>query len=123
MDKYYLDILEEINKTRLKYNQYYRNLGLTPNNAKLMIQELCQKLGNRIPEYELISKSESDHDLRFTVKLIANLSDGSLLETIVLEDRDEWFGTGKNKERAELKAAENLCDDILMDYIPSDKDW
>ncbi|WP_457557958.1 ribonuclease III family protein [Candidatus Harpocratesius sp.] len=91
---------------------FYKSLGLTPKNAKSMLQELCQKQSLEIPKYTLIEQSGPEHNPLFRVKVSAILFAGP----------PQWvrmaIGEGSNKKTAEINAAERLCDQIFLEYIP-----
>jgi ribonuclease-3 len=93
---------------------YYKEIGLTPKNAKSMIQELCQKQNLDLPTYEQIERTGPDHDPVFKVKIT-----GILFNTIPKWTRTA-IGVGKSKKIAEIKAAEELCKQIYLDFITSD---
>jgi ribonuclease III len=101
---------EKLNQSTMK--EFYLRLGLTPKNAKSSLQELCQKQNLPIPEYVLIEQTGPDHDPLFRVKVSA-----------VVQSVPQWtksaIGEGKSKKIAEVKAAEALCEEIFLDYIPS----
>ncbi|MCF2141343.1 MAG: hypothetical protein K9W44_14890 [Candidatus Lokiarchaeota archaeon] len=103
---------DEQNKEELK--QFYRSIGLTPKNAKSMLQELNQKQGLDLPNYELIEHFGPDHNPTFRVKVSG----------IFFTGPPKWtrsaIGEGKSKKIAEIRAAEKLCDQIYLDYIPFD---
>jgi ribonuclease-3 len=96
--------------------EFYNKLGLTQNqkNAKSMLQELCQKQGLELMEYTLIKRSGPDHNPMFEV----------LISGVVFNQVPRWkhkaIGKGNTKKNAEIKAAEALCDEIFLGYIPSD---
>jgi len=61
---------------------------------KTVLQELLQKNGNVLIEYEIIKESGPDHDKMFTAEVKCN---GKILAT----------GIGKSKKLAEMEAAKN----------------
>jgi ribonuclease-3 len=93
---------------------FYMDLGLEPKNAKSMLQELCQKQNLPIPLFEVIEKSGPDHDPLFKVQVTGILFQNSPDKSYTA------IGWGKTKKNAEFKAAEALCDQIYLTYIPSD---
>jgi ribonuclease-3 len=93
---------------------YYKELGLTPKNAKSMLQELCQKQNLDLPTYEQVERSGPDHDPVFRVKISAKLFNRPPSWTY------SAIGAGKSKKIAEIKAAEELCKQIFLDYISSE---
>ncbi len=96
--------------------EFYNKLGLTQfqKNAKSMLQELCQKQGLDLLDYVLIEKSGPDHNPIFKVQVSG----------VVINHVPRWkhsaIGEGQTKKQAEIKAAEALCDEIFLEYIPSD---
>ena len=72
------------------------------------------KQGLDIPKYELIERTGSDHEPLFKVKVTG----------ILFNSPPYWVHTeiasGKSKKIAEIKAAEQLCRKIGLDYIPSE---
>ncbi|MHA1730840.1 MAG: ribonuclease III family protein [Promethearchaeota archaeon] len=96
-----------------EYEAFYRVLGLVPKNAKSSLQELCQKQGLPLPEYELVSREGPDHDPTFTVKVTARLFDSAPPLTFTA------LGEGSTKKLAEIRAAEALCDQVFLPYTPS----
>ena len=103
-------------ENRNSYREFYKKLELTQNkkNAKSMLQELCQKQGLDLMEYTLIEKSGPDHNPIFKVQVSG----------VVINHVPRWkhsaIGEGQTKKHAEIKAAETLCDEIFLEYIPSD---
>ena len=93
---------------------FYKELGLTPKNSKSMLQELCQKQNLPLPEYEQTDRLGPDHDPVFKVKVTA----------ILFNCPPNWtysaIGIGKSKKIAEIKAAEELCKQIYLEYISSE---
>jgi len=61
--------------------------------AKNALQEHFQKLGKPLPMYTTVRKGGSDHTPRF-------------LSTVILANGDKFRGSGSNKKKAELRAAE-----------------
>jgi ribonuclease-3 len=102
---------EKQNKETMQ--NFYRELGLTPKNAKSILQELCQKQNLEIPQYEQIERLGPDHDPTFKVKVSAVLFNHPPIWTYTT------VGVGKSKKLAEIKAAEDLCRQIFLDYLPS----
>lgn len=102
---------EEANRT--EYEFFYQSLGLTPKNAKSSLQELCQKQNLPLPSYDLLARAGPDHDPAFTVKITAKLFDRIPRLTYTAQ------ATAKSKKLAELKAAEQLCEQIFLPYTPS----
>ncbi|MHA1522686.1 MAG: ribonuclease III family protein [Promethearchaeota archaeon] len=101
---------EKQNETEMK--QIHKQMGLIPKNAKSSLQELCQKLNFPIPEYTLVEQTGSDHEPFFKVKVAARVQ-------LLSNETQSAMGEGRSKKAAEVKAAEALCDEIYLDYIPS----
>ncbi|MHA1796260.1 MAG: ribonuclease III domain-containing protein [Promethearchaeota archaeon] len=103
----------EERESKVRFRQLYADLGLTPKNAKSVLQELCQKQGLEIPKYTVIEHSGPDHNPIFQVKVSG----------IIFADPPRRvlsaIGNGSSKKVAEIKAAENLCDQIFLEYITS----
>lgn len=93
---------------------FYKELGLTPKNAKSMLQELCQKQNLPLPLYELVERSGPDHDPQFKVKVTA----------VLFNRPPRWtytaIGIAKSKKIAEIKAAEVLCKQIFLEFVSTD---
>ena len=103
-----ISVEEQLNIEKLK--QLYKEYGLITKNAKSMLQELCQKQNLPIPEYELIGRTGLDHDPTFEVRISAQVFNR---EPIMVYTA---IGVAKSKKSAEIKAAENLCNKIYLEY-------
>lgn len=68
--------------------------------AKNTLQEHFQKLGKPLPRYTTVRKGGSDHTPRF-------------LSTVILANGDKFRGTGSNKKKAELRAAEKAVKVVI----------
>ena len=75
------------------------NMPNVPHDPKSKLQEILQKKGRAIPNYELIAVEGPGHMLVFKVRLS-------------LKDFKEVIGTGKSKQQAEKEAAILLLEQI-----------
>lgn len=103
--------LEEQTKQEA-FQSLYRELGLVPKNAKSSLQELCQMQGLPLPEYTEQERVGPDHDPTICVKVVANPVSNLLTTTYIT------YGEGRTKKSAEIRAAEALCDQIYLPYLP-----
>jgi len=101
-------------QAREAYLKFYHDLGLTPKNAKNTLQELCQKQNLPLPEYEELKRNGPNHEPFFQVKVTAKLFKKQPFLNY------SAIGEGRKKCIAEMKAAERLCDQIFLPYIPQD---
>ncbi len=94
------------------YLKVYEKLGLTKNlkNAKSMLQELCQKQELEILEYTELERKGPDHMPIFRVEVSGFVFDNIYKSAL---------GEEKSIKKAEMKAAEALCDEIFLEYIRS----
>lgn len=79
--------------------------GINLKNPKMMLQEMTQSGGEKIPTYTLIKKTGADHDAHFVVECRAQTADGKTMTTT---------GGGKTVRAAEQNAAEK-CLQLLSD--------
>jgi ribonuclease III len=75
-------------------------------NAKNALQEYCQKLGDSLPTYKVVSKEGLEHKPLFTVEASVKTS----LEDIISS------ASALTKKNAEILAAEKICDKLEIEY-------
>ncbi len=68
--------------------------------AKSRLQELVQAKGHSAPKYEVVEETGPDHNKNFKIKVVIN-------------NKDEAYGTGKNKSEAAQDAAREALDKFL----------
>ncbi len=103
-------IPKAILKEKSVTQQFFQSLGLKPKNPKSVLQELSQKQGLGIPEYELISRTGPDHNPLFRVRVTMKVDIEGRVRTKVAE------AEGASKQKAEVEAAKKLCDEFGLAY-------
>jgi len=96
------------------YVAVYAQLGLMPKNAKNTLQELCQKQDLPLPAYEELERVGPDHNPYFRVQVTV------LLFNTLPRRIFTATGEGRTKRIAEIAAAEDLCDQVFLPYVPQD---
>lgn len=83
------------NLIKMLWSEEIKKIDLNNHDPKSKLQEWSLKMKNKLPVYKILKKDGPDHEPKFTIKV----------------ETDENFysiGVGKNKQDAEVKAAEKL---------------
>ncbi|OLS13709.1 MAG: hypothetical protein RBG13Loki_2673 [Promethearchaeota archaeon CR_4] len=97
-----------------EYMIIYAQLALIPKNAKNTLQELCQKQNLPLPTYTVLEHGGPDHKPFFKVQVTAYLFKDYPRQIFTAT------GEGRTKRIAEIAAAESLCEQIFLSYVPQD---
>lgn len=103
-------IPKAILKGKSVMQQFFQSMGLKPKNPKSVLQELTQKQGLGVPEYELISRLGPDHNPTFRVKVTMKVDIEGRVRTKTAE------AEGASKQKAEIEAAKKLCEEFGLAY-------
>ena len=81
------------------WKKHLKNLNLSYFDPKSKLQEWCLKNKKKLPCYELLKKIGPDHEPTFTIK-------------VIISDKIFTSAKGKNKQDAEVNAANKLLEKI-----------